>query len=544
MGLELPTKRLLFCVIDGAGFADDGDLDLTGVGHLVLDLTREVEAEFRSIHVVDLVSTYDDTQLAACLDSVGLDNSGVGHGHLLELLEAVNVGLDDLAAGTGAGTADGIANLDDGGDEVVHLSLVMVSTDSVADVGVLLVLLGELHAEDCVRELGVGLRHLADIVEQAGTFGELGVEAQLGSHRSGEVGHFAGVLKEVLTVGGTILHAADHAHELMVHIVDAEVDTGAFAHFGNLLFNLTAGLGNDLFDTCRMDTAIGDELVEREASNLAADGVEAAEDDGVGGVVDDDLHTGEGFEGADVAAFAADDAAFDLFVFEVEHADGVLDSVLSSGALDGLDDNLLGLLVGSDLGLFDDIHDAVGSLGSGFVGHHFDEVLLGFVGAHAGDVLKLLDAFGIDFFHFSLTLAELLYAAVEVLGGLLELAALLLEVFNTLVERLFALLELLLLFADLTVLLVDLLVVLALELEELLLGLENLVLLDNLALFFGVLEHLLAFGKELVAERANGEPYAHAAAYNNSDDDTYYNIHNVMCGVFLGELRDAEGAVP
>ena len=29
---------LLACVVDGAGLADDSDLYLTGIGHLVLDL--------------------------------------------------------------------------------------------------------------------------------------------------------------------------------------------------------------------------------------------------------------------------------------------------------------------------------------------------------------------------------------------------------------------------------------------------------------------------------------------------------------------------
>ena len=61
-----------------------------------------------------------------------------------------------------------------------------------------------------------------------------------------------------------------------------------------------------------MDAAVGDELGERDPGDLAADRVEARDDDGLGRVVDDQVDAGRLLEGADVAALAADDPALHL----------------------------------------------------------------------------------------------------------------------------------------------------------------------------------------------------------------------------------------
>lgn len=116
--------------------------------------------------------------------------------------------------------------------------------------------------------------------------------------------------------------------------VDAKVDAGAFTYFDNLLLDLFASFGNHFFDACRVDASVGDEFVQGESCDFSAYGVEAAEDDGVGRVVDDDLYASKGFQGADVATFTADDAALHLFVFKVKHADSVFDGVFGGSALD------------------------------------------------------------------------------------------------------------------------------------------------------------------------------------------------------------------
>ena len=47
----------------------------------------------------------------------------------------------------------------------LSVGVVVVGTDGVADIGFLAVLLGQLHAQDGVRQLGILVGHLADVVQ-------------------------------------------------------------------------------------------------------------------------------------------------------------------------------------------------------------------------------------------------------------------------------------------------------------------------------------------------------------------------------------------
>ena len=83
-----------------------------------------------------------------------------------------------------------------------------------------------------------------------------------------------------------------------------------------------------------MDAAIRDELVKAEPRDLSsADGVEAADDDGFGGVIHDELNASGCFQSPDVASLTANDAAFDVVASDVEDRNAVLDGVLRGHAL-------------------------------------------------------------------------------------------------------------------------------------------------------------------------------------------------------------------
>ena len=74
---------------------------------------------------------------------------------------------------------------------------------------------------------------------------------------------------------------------------------------------------------------------ERQPGDLAADGVEAADDHHARRVVDDHVDAGRFFEGADVAPFAADDPALHFVVGNVDRAGRGFGRVLRGVALDG-----------------------------------------------------------------------------------------------------------------------------------------------------------------------------------------------------------------
>ena len=191
-----------------------------------------------------------------------------------------------------------------------------------------------------------------------------------------------------------------------------------------------------------MDAAVQNELLQSQPGDLPAHGIKAGDRNGLGGIVDNQVHAGQGLQRADVAAFAADDAALHLVVGQGHHADSSLRHVVGGAALDGQRDDLPGLGVGLVLEAGLDLLDLHGRL----VGHVsfqlIQQVGLGLLGGKAGDALQsihllLLDALGLGLGGLQLgkTVGKVLFLflhvlrlAVQVLFLLLQAALLLLQV--------------------------------------------------------------------------------------------------------------------
>ena len=191
------------------------------------------------------------------------------------------------------------------------------------------------------------------------------------------------------------------------------------------------------------------------------------------GIVDDQVHTGGGFQRTDVATLAADDAALHLVTGQRHHAHGGLAAVVGGAAAHGLTDQVagdvvavllqVGLVGGNAHGLF------VGELLIHLVQQHLAGVLL----AQAGQrfqTLHLLSAQGVD----------LGQTGVGLGGTLLQVLFLALQGFGLAVQGIFLLVNAVFLTADLSTALFDLLVGLCLlgidlglQLEGLVLGFQN-----------------------------------------------------------------------
>ena len=252
----------------------------------------------------------------------------------------------------------------------------------------LLVLPGQLHADGDVGAFDLVVHGLAQVMEQTGPLGGGDIDADLGGHEAGQLGDLDGVVVDVLTVAGAVLHAADELDQLRVQAHDVGLQHGAFALGLDGGVHLALGHFHHFLDAGGVDAAVQDELFQGQAGDLPADGVEAGDGDGLRGVVDDEVHAGEGLQGADVAAFAADDPALHLVVGQGNDGDGGLRHVVSGTALDGQADDLLGLGVGLFLvvGLgFLDLH-------GGLVGHFGlqlgDQFCFGFLCGVARDLLQ------------------------------------------------------------------------------------------------------------------------------------------------------------
>ena len=120
------------------------------------------------------------------------------------------------------------------------------------------------------------------------------------------------MLQHVLAVAGAELQAAQQLDDLGRQARHAGLVDGLLAGLAHDDVDLGAGLGDDLLDAAGVDPAVLDELGQGQAGDLAADRVEAADDDRLGRVVDDQVDARGLLEGADVAALAADDAALHL----------------------------------------------------------------------------------------------------------------------------------------------------------------------------------------------------------------------------------------
>ncbi len=108
------------------------------------------------------------------------------------------------------------------------------------------------------------------------------------------------------------------------------------------LVELRLGLAHHRFDATRMDPTVLQEGLESAAGDLAPNRIEGRDDDGLGGVVDDEVNARRRFEGPDVAPLTADDAALQLLAGQTDQGNGALAAVLAGVALNGHGDDVLG----------------------------------------------------------------------------------------------------------------------------------------------------------------------------------------------------------
>src|SRR5512135_1597210 len=128
--LSLP---LLFGKINSPRLADDRDLDLSRVLKLRLDALGDVLRHPEALVVRDLLRVHDDAQLAAGLDRERALDALHAVRHLLELLEALDVGLEDLAAGARSRGRDGVGGVHEDRLDRARLVVAVVTFHAVND---------------------------------------------------------------------------------------------------------------------------------------------------------------------------------------------------------------------------------------------------------------------------------------------------------------------------------------------------------------------------------------------------------------------------
>ena len=202
------------------------------------------------------------------------------------------------------------------------------------------------------------------------------------------MGNLDGVVQHILTVGGTVLLTAQNLNKLRIQVVNTGLVAGPLALLTDGAVHFLPGLLHHILDTGGMDPPVGNELLQGQPGNLPADGVKAADGDGFGGVVNDEIHAGNGFQGPDVPALPADDPSLHLVIGQGHHGNGGLRGMIGGAALNGGGDNLPGLFLGLVLELLLDLLDLHGSIVADILLHRAKQELLGLLLGQAGDLLQ------------------------------------------------------------------------------------------------------------------------------------------------------------
>src|SRR5258705_4507692 len=220
--------------------------------------------------------------------------------------------------------------------------------------------------------------------------------------------------------------------------VDTALVSGLLTGLDDPRFDFLSRLVDDFLDAARVDAAIGDELLERQSRDLAADRIEARHHHRVRRVVDDDINSCRQLEGANVPAFATDDASLHFIVGERYCRHCSLDALLCRDALDRQRDDLLRLTLAVPLGRLAYLAYAVGGVGVRLCFHAMNELRLGVAGGDSGQLLDPAPLFAQQLLELLLALAEGLFAAGKTFGAAGGLALPLLQQLGFAIELTFA----------------------------------------------------------------------------------------------------------
>ena len=239
-----------------------------------------------------------------------------------------------------------------------------------------------------MRALDLVAHRLADVVEQRGALGRLHPGSELGGHEPAEVHDLERVLQDVLAVARPVPEPAEDLDELLVQLAAVRLEDRLLAGLPDVLVELRLRLVVHLLDPGRVDTAVLDELVEREARDLAPERVERRQHDRVRRVVDDEVDARQVLERPDVAALAPDDPPLQVVGRELDDGHGRLRGVARCDPLQRVRDERARATPGVRTRLLLHVPDVSSELVADEVLRALEELLLRLVRGQPGEPLE------------------------------------------------------------------------------------------------------------------------------------------------------------
>ena len=216
------------CVFHRSHLAQHGDLDFTGEGHFLADAFGDVARDVVAVGVVDRIGVDDHADLAAGLDGEGVGDALHAGGDFLELLESLDIFLQRLATGAGAGRRNRVGGHDDGRVNGRGGDVVVVSADGVEHGFVLLAVPGaEVHADGRVPAFDLVVHRLADVVQETAASGPLAVQPELIGDHLTQVGDLHRMTQHVLPEARAEVQLAHRLHDLGMILLIPETSQAA-----------------------------------------------------------------------------------------------------------------------------------------------------------------------------------------------------------------------------------------------------------------------------------------------------------------------------
>ena len=120
--------------------------------------------------------------------------------------------------------------------------------------------------------------------------------------------------QHVFAVAVPVLETTEQTDQLGVKSADSDFESGLFAGAPDSFVDVSDGAVDALLDAGGLDPSVFDELGKCQFRDFPANRVETGQGDNAGGVINDDVNAGSGFQSPDITSFAADETAFHLII--------------------------------------------------------------------------------------------------------------------------------------------------------------------------------------------------------------------------------------
>ena len=150
-----------------------------------------------------------------------------------------------------------------------------------------------------------------------------------------------------------------------------------------------ADLAHDFLNARRVNATVQNQTRHRFARDFSSHRIETGEDDGIGRVVNQNGDPGGGFECADVASVAADDAALHFLALESDGGRGGFESVFARVALNGEADDRPGFFLGAGFRVLQNVAGQFAGVADGLLLDLLQELRARFLLGNVRHVLQL-----------------------------------------------------------------------------------------------------------------------------------------------------------